>query len=329
MTVSTPKRFEIHGGVETVSATSFAEDVRHGLCSKPKKLAPKYFYDELGSALFEAITHLPEYYLTRAENELLEKNAVDIVGALDGSFDLLELGSGSATKTRHLIRAALKRHGTLRYRPIDISPAVLLTSSRALLDEYSGLSIEAYAGDYLTLLDGHLQRSSRTLAIFLGSNIGNYEPREARALLRALRRVLKSGDALLLGVDLKKPIDRLELAYDDPAGVTAAFNKIVLARINRELGGSFDLRSFEHEAHYDAVRGAVDMFLVSTAMQKVRIRKLDLQVSFTEFESIHTESSYKYDVEDIERIGADTGFELKRCWIDSGVDYALSLLSVS
>ena len=329
MTVSVPKRLEVHGGAQAGGASTFADDVRHGLRLKPKKLAPKYFYDDLGSALFEAITHLPEYYLTRAENELLIKNSRDIVAALDGSFELLELGSGSATKTRHLISAALRRQSALRYRPIDISRAALLTSSHALIDEYPGLTIEAYAGDYLTLLEGQLRTSERTLAIFLGSNIGNYEPKEARELLRALRGVLKTGDALLLGVDLKKSIERLELAYDDPAGVTAAFNKNLLSRINRELGASFDLRSFEHEAHYDVERGAVDMFLVATAAQRVRIRKIDLQVSFTEFESIHTESSYKYDIEDIEHLGAESGFALERCWIDSGVDYALSLLFVS
>ena len=329
MTVSVSKRLEIHGGEQPVSASTFAEDVRSGLRSKPKKLAPKYFYDDVGSALFEAITYLPEYYLTRVESELLEQNSGAIVDVLGRAFQLLELGSGSATKTRHIITAAIKRHGSLLYRPIDISRAALVSSSHALIDEYPSLSIEAFAGDYLSLLDGGLRTSGRTLALFLGSNIGNYEPEEARGLLRALRGVLKSGDALLLGVDLKKSVERLELAYDDPAGVTAAFNKNLLVRINRELGANFEPRSFEHEAHYDALRGAVDMFLVSTAVQKVRIQKLDADVSFTEFESIHTESSYKYDVEDVERLGADTGFTLERCWIDSDADYALSLLSVS
>lgn len=329
-TASVPQRLAIHGDGGQSHTSTFADDVRRGLRAFPKRLPPKCFYDDLGSALFEAITHLPEYYLTRAESELLGTYAGDIIDTLGGEIEFLELGSGSASKTRLLITAALARQPTLRYRPIDISRAALLSSSQALVDEYPALRVEGYVGDYFTLLEGAALRSShRTVALYLGSNIGNFEPAEAAGLLQALRRTLKSGDALLLGTDLKKSVERLERAYDDPAGVTAAFNKNVLGRINRELGGNFDLRAFEHDAHYDPQRGAVDMFLIATTAQKVRIRELDLQLSFAEFESIHTESSYKYDPEDIERIAAETGFGLVRCWIDSGVDYALSLLSVA
>lgn len=329
-TASVPQRLAIHGDVDRGRATTFADDVRGGLRAFPKRLPPKCFYDDLGSALFEAITHLPEYYLTRAESELLTTCAGDVVEALGAPLEFLELGSGSAAKTRHLITAALARQPSLLYRPIDISRAALLSSSQALVDEYPGLRVEGYVGDYLALLEGaRLRSAGRTMALFLGSNIGNFEPAEAIALLRALHGNLKRGDALLLGTDLKKSIERLELAYDDPAGVTAAFNKNVLGRINRELGGNFDLRAFEHDAHYDPLRGAIDMFLIATSAQKVRVRDLDLQVTFAEFESIHTESSYKYDPEDIERLAAQAGYDLERCWIDSGVDYALSLLSVA
>jgi len=324
------QRLIVHDDVKRGRATTFADDVRRGLRALPKRLPPKSFYDDLGSSLFESITHLPEYYLTRAESELLDKYAGDIIETLGTPLELLELGSGSATKTRYLIAAVLDRQSTLHYSPIDISPAALKASAQALVDEYPDISVEAFAGDYFELLEGPgLRSDARTLALFLGSNIGNFEPDEATALLQALRRTLKSGDGLLLGTDLKKSIERLELAYDDPAGVTAAFNKNVLGRINRELGGNFDLRAFEHDAHYDPVRGAVDMFLIATTAQKVHVRDLNLQLSFSEFESIHTESSYKYDPDDISRLAETSGYRLERCWFDSGFDYALSLLSVA
>ncbi len=324
------QRLVVHDDVKRGRGTTFADDVRRGLRALPKRLPPKSFYDDLGSSLFEAITYLPEYYLTNAEREVLAKYAGDIIDTFGAPLELLELGSGSATKTRFLIEAALERQRTLRYLPVDISPAVLRASSQTLIDMYPNLSIEAFAGDYFDLLDTpDLRMQARTMALFLGSNIGNFEPEEASALLQALRRTLKPGDALLLGTDLKKSVERLELAYDDPAGVTAAFNKNVLGRINRELGGTFDLRAFEHDAHYDPNRGAVDMFLIATAAQSVRIRDLDMQVGFAEFESIHTESSYKYDPENISRIAESAGYHLKRCWFDSGFDYALSLLSVA
>jgi dimethylhistidine N-methyltransferase len=320
----------VHDDVNRGRGLSFGDDVRRGLRALPKRLPPKSFYDELGSSLFEAITHLPEYYLTRAESELLAAYSGEIIETVGAPVEFLELGSGSATKTRHLIEAAFERQKQLRYAPIDISPAALLSSAQALIDEYPDLSVEAFAGDYFELLEGESLRSpARTMALFLGSNIGNFEPSEAISLLKALRRILKAGDALLLGTDLKKSIERLELAYDDPAGVTAAFNKNVLGRVNRELGGNFDLRAFEHDAHYDPVRGAVDMFLIATSAQNVRIRDLDMQVSFTEFESIHTESSYKYDPEGISRIAESSGYRLERCWFDNGMDYALSLLFVA
>lgn len=324
------QRLVVHDDVKRGRGTTFADDVRRGLRAFPKRLPPKSFYDDLGSSLFEAITYLPEYYLTNAERELLAKYAGDIIDTFGAPLELLELGSGSATKTRFLIEAALERQRTLRYLPVDISPAVLNASAQTLIDMYPNLSVEAFAGDYFDLLERQELRSAkRTMALFLGSNIGNFEPDEATSLLQALRRTLKSGDALLLGTDLKKPIDRLELAYDDPAGVTAAFNKNVLGRINRELGGNFDLRAFEHDAHYDPVRGAVDMFLIATTAQNVRIRDLDMQVGFAEFESIHTESSYKYDPESISRIAESAGYRLERCWFDSGFDYAVSLLAVA
>lgn len=327
--VSMSPRLTVHGETQPIGSETFRDDVRTGLLAWPKRLPPRCFYDGLGSALFEAITHLPEYYLTRAEQSILDQSASEIVGTMNEPIDILELGSGSAFKTRYLLSAALERQTTLRYVPIDISPDALIASSKALVDEYPALTIDAYAGDYTSLLESaELRSARRTLALFLGSNIGNFEPDEAVALLRALRRTLKPGDGLLLGTDLKKSIDRLELAYDDPAGVTAAFNRNVLARINRELGGNFDVRAFEHESHYDASRGAVDMYLVATSTHRVYVRDLDLNVEFGEFESIHTESSYKYSIEDIDGLALAAGFALQRTWPDASFDYALSLLGV-
>jgi dimethylhistidine N-methyltransferase len=325
-------RFALHRDPHPVRAATFADDVRSGLLAKPKRLPPKYFYDDLGSALFEAITHLPEYYLTRAETRLLEAYAGEIVASLGPDpIEFVELGSGSANKTRRLIAAALGRQEKLLYAPIDISPGALIASSRALVDEYPGLTIEGYASDYISLLrDGGLRRNgSRVMALFLGSNVGNYEPPAATELLRAIAGALRPGDALLLGTDLKKSIERLEAAYDDPPGVTAAFNKNLLGRINRELGGEFDLRSFEHEAHYDPVRGSVDSFLVAQASMSVEIKQLRMRVRFAERESIHTESSYKYSYDDLDRLAAETGYSLSRRWVDAAGDYALNLLSVA
>ena len=330
MLVSVTDRFAVHRDPRSQRVATFADDVRTGLLAKPKRLPPKYFYDDLGSALFEAITHLPEYYLTRCERDVLQRYAGEIVGALDRPLELVELGSGSASKTRHLIAAALLRQETLHYSPIDISEGALIASSRALVEDYEGLTIEAYAGDYVPLIrSGTLRSDGRILALFLGSNIGNYEPNDALELLTTMARAFKPGDALLLGTDLKKSIERLELAYDDPTGVTAAFIKNVLARINRELGGEFDLRSFGHEAHYDPVRGSVDSFLVAQTAQTVAIRDLGLQISFAAREMIHAESSYKYSFDDIERLAGESGFVVGRRWTDPAGDYALNLLFVA
>jgi len=327
--VSTSPRLTVHGETQPTGSATFRDDVRTGLLAWPKRLPPRCFYDDLGSALFEAITHLPEYYLTRAEQSILDQSSAEIIGVMNEPIDLLELGSGSAFKTRYLINAALERQTTLRYVPIDISPGALVASSKALVDEYPALTVDAYAGDYVSLLQStELRSTRRTLALFLGSNIGNFEPEEAVALLTALRGSLKPGDGLLLGTDLKKSVERLELAYDDPAGVTAAFNRNVLGRINRELGGNFDVRAFEHESHYDASRGAVDMYLVATSSHRVHVRELSMDVDFGEFESIHTESSYKYSIDDIEGLASAGGYTLRQTWPDAAFDYALSLLAV-
>jgi dimethylhistidine N-methyltransferase len=299
-------------------SASFAEDVRLGLLSRPRQLFPKYFYDELGSQLFEAICLLPEYYLTRAENEIFERYSEEIVAEVDGHKRLLEMGSGSASKTRRIIEAILKEQSDLLYIPVDISATALETSSRVLLQAYPRLRINAFAGDYYSGLKalGSSSVQGRTLALFLGSNIGNFDREEARTFLRALRKVLAPGDALLLGADLKKDREGLEAAYDDALGVTAAFNLNLLSRINREMDADFNLRAFKHYVRYDEEAGRIEIYAESLRAQTVRIAKLDLEIQFEEGERIHTENSYKYDMADLSRLAAETGFTLSRTWLD-------------
>ena len=304
-----------------------ADDVRKGLTAQPKRFLPKYFYDELGSQLFEAICLLPEYYLTRAENEILERYAGEIVGSVDGQITLVEMGSGSASKTRLIIEALLRRQLGLLFMPVDISASALESSSRILLQSYPRLRIEAYAADYFAAL-AELGRKprKRTLALFLGSNISNFDLEEALRFLRALRSVLHKGDALLLGADLKKDPAILEAAYNDALGVTSAFNLNVLARINRELGGTFDLRAFKHRAFYNDAMGRIEIYIESLFNQRVRVEKLDLTVNFAVGELIHTENSYKYDIEGIAQLAAETGFQRKHTWFDSQERFSSNLL---
>lgn len=320
-------RFLIHHHVKRDPRTGLAEDVRRGLSSQPKRFLPKYFYDELGSQLFEAICLLPEYYLTRAENQILERYADEIVASVDGETTLVEMGSGSASKTRLIIEALLRKQHELLFVPVDISATALDSSSRILLQSYPRLSIEAYAADYFAGLAelGKTERA-RTLALFLGSNISNFDPGEAVRFLRALREVLHDGDALLLGADLKKDKPVLEAAYNDALGVTSAFNLNVLARINRELGGNFDLRAFQHRAFYNEQVGRVEIYIESMREQKVSIGELGMEVSFAEGEQIHTENSYKYDLSDIAKLATDTGFTRARSWLDDGQQFSSNLL---
>jgi dimethylhistidine N-methyltransferase len=320
-------RLLIHNLVRDDDGLSFAEDVRRGLLAQPKHLFPKYFYDELGSQLFEAICLLPEYYPTRAENEILARSADDIVALVDGTQTLLEMGSGSASKTRLLIEALLRRQPELHFIPVDISASALETSSRVLLQSYPRLRITAYAGDYYSGL-AELQRKrdgARTLALFLGSNIGNFDHEEAHVFLRALRGVLNPGDALLLGADLKKAKGVLEAAYDDALGVTAAFNLNLLARINRELDADFNLRAFKHHAEYNSDAGRVEVYIESLRAQRVALRKLDMEATFAAGERIHTENSYKYDLEDLSALAEATGFTRTRTWLDARAQFSSNL----
>ena len=322
-------RFVLHRDPHPARVATFAEDVRTGLGTRPLSLSPKYFYDDLGSALFEAITRLPEYYLTRIERDLLATYGREIAAALGAPLELVEFGSGSAIKTRLLIDAVLERQPALTYHPVDISAEAVTESSLALVGSYERLRVVAYASDYFPLLrEKGLVTHGRVLALFLGSNIGNFEPAEARELLRLLAAARHPGDGLLLGYDLKKNPSILELAYDDPTGVTAAFNKNLLARINRELGGDFDLGAFRFRASWNEKSGAVESFLVSECEQRVTIPASGLTVDFAAGETIHTESSYKFTREEIVALAAGCGFKEKKTYTDAAGRYALSLLTV-
>lgn len=323
-------RLIIHRFAEGGDSNAFASDVRAGLSATPKALSPKYFYDELGSRLFEAICWLPEYYLTRAESEILRTHADEIVSSVEGPVRLLELGSGSAEKTRYLIEALLSKQPQLHYLPVDISDSSLELSSQRLLRLYPGLRITGFAADYFTALQALVEQvpadpGCRTVALFLGSNIGNFGRDESREFLRAVRKLLRPEDALLLGADLKKSPAVLIPAYDDALGVTAAFNLNLLARINRELDGNFDVGKFRHRATYNDDLGRIEIHLVSLEPQVVCVRALDLHVPFAEAETIRTENSYKFDLDLLSAIASDTGFALANTWFDRARLFSFNL----
>jgi L-histidine N-alpha-methyltransferase len=325
----TRQRFVLHRAAGS-SVNSFADDVRRGLTARPKFLLPHYFYDALGSALFSAICELPEYYVTRAEEEILRSRAPEIAAAFGPRVRLVELGSGSARKTRHLIEAILARQTALDFFPVDVDAGILASSGHDLLNDYPRLSITAICGDFrnpATLLRPYLPPSeARTIVLFLGSSIGNLDPAAAGAMLSNLRAALSPGDALFLGADLRKSPSILEPAYDDALGVTAAFNLNLLARINHELGGTFDIASFAHRAYYNESEGRIEMHLVSREAQHVLID--GYEVAFEKGESIHTENSHKYDDATLSALAEAGRFTIERRWLDSK-GYFADLLMVA
>lgn len=305
----------------------FARDIRQGLLSNPKHLFPKYLYDEVGSRLFEAICEVDEYYLTRAEDQILRVHADEIVEEVPNCATLIELGSGSAEKTRKIIEALLRRRDDLLFVPIDISATALEESSHSLLKAYPGLRINAYAADYFEALAALPPLDSKpVLVLFLGSNIGNFEPDEALRFLRAIRAVLRKQDALLLGADLKKDRATLEAAYNDSLGVTRTFIVNELARINRELDANFDLWAFGLRSIYNEAAGRVEVYLESLKQQLVTIRGLDLSITLNAGERIQIEHAYKYDRGDLSLLGERSGFELGRTWLDEKRRFSSNLL---
>lgn len=319
----------LHIEIETTVATapSFAKDVLAGLSAHPKTLPPMYFYDAIGSKLFEKICKLPEYYLTRTEHTLLKRFAPQIAARANGNLALIELGSGSSFKTRRLIAALLAQQGGLHYFPIDISATMLTRSAKKLLREYPELLITAHAADYDTGLRRIAEEHfTQKLVIFLGSSLGNFEPPQALALMRKVRAHLNDDDYFLLGVDMQKDAAVLHAAYDDAQGVTAAFNLNMLHRINRELGGEFDPALFKHAAFYNAAQSRVEMHLRSTRAQEVFIERLDRAFQFSAGETIHTENSHKYSDAQILQMCRRTGFRLVQRWQDDKKYFSLNLL---
>lgn len=304
-------------------AGALRADVTRGLTAGVKTLPPKWFYDERGSVLFEQITRLPEYYPTRAEREILLAHAAGIAAAT-GARTLVELGSGSGEKTRLLIEA-LRAAGTLRtYVPMDVSPSALLESGRVLVRDYPGLLVHALLADFEHQL-GVLPTGDRRLTAFLGGTIGNLEPEPRAEFLAALRGSTAAGDWLLLGTDLVKDPAVLVPAYDDAAGVTARFNKNVLAVVNRELGADFDLAAFEHVARWDPEAEWIEMRLRSTAEQKVTVTGLDLVVPFGAGEEMRTEVSAKFRPDGIRAELAAAGFAVREAWTDAAGRFLVTL----
>jgi L-histidine N-alpha-methyltransferase len=300
-----------------------AEDVREGLSCPFKELPPKYFYDERGSELFEAITELDEYYPTRAERAILDRRAGEIVAAA-GPTTLIELGSGAASKTRCLLDA-MSDAGTLEtYVPVDISEEITRRIAEELTSEYEGLRVHGIVCDYETHLE-RVPREEGGLIAFLGGTIGNFRPAPRRSFLARIATLMYPGDRFLLGTDLVKDPAVLELAYNDPAGVTAEFNKNVLHVLNRELDANFEPDAFEHVAFWDADNEWIDIRLRSLAEQFIDLRQLDMRSHFARNEEMRTEISTKFTRERLEASYADAGLELVEWWTDPDELYALSL----
>jgi L-histidine Nalpha-methyltransferase len=298
-------------------------DVRAGLAATPKTLPPKYFYDERGSELFDEITRLPEYYLTRAETAILERRAAEIA-ELSHCESLVELGSGTSAKTRLLLRALLDRGSLREFVPFDVDPDVLADSSGALAAEYPGLRIAPFIGDFEHDL-GAIPEGGRRMIAFLGSTIGNLDPPARASFLKQIGADLGPGGTFLLGTDLVKDVGRLLRAYDDAAGVTAEFNRNVLKVVNRELGADFDVEEFQHVAIWDPVNDWIEMRLRSAKEQRVTVSDLGLTVSFAAGEDLHTEISAKFRRGQVEAELAAAGLRTLRFWTDPDGDFGLTL----
>jgi L-histidine Nalpha-methyltransferase len=305
---------------EDATGAALRADVLNGLTRTPKTLPPKWFYDALGSELFDRITELPEYYPTRAEREILLGRAAEITGA-SGARTLVELGSGSSDKTRHLLDATPGLHA---YVPVDVSESALRQAGEALVAERPGLEVHALIADFTAGIRLPETPGPRLVA-FLGGTIGNLVPEERAAFLTSVRALLAPGDALLLGTDLVKDEGVLVAAYDDAAGVTAAFNKNVLSVMNRELGADFDPGAFDHVAVWDAEREWIEMRLRSRTAQTVKVPALDLAVDFAAGEELRTEVSAKFRREGVKAELATAGLNLTHWWTDAEGRFALSL----
>lgn len=309
---------------------AFKKDVAEGLSQPSKQLSSKYFYDAVGSELFNSITQIPDYYLTRCECEILEANKIDLAEIMTGeAFNLIELGPGEAVKTQLIMRQFLKDKLKFRYTPIDISLKFLGNVTKQCHREMPGLIVTPIHADYLQGLAWQSDHSHRrNIVLFLGSSIGNFEPHATQQFLQNLWQILHKDDLLLFGFDLKKDLRLLINAYDDAEGITRDFNLNLLQRINRELGGHFDINKFHHYATYNVHTHAMESYLISLEKQTVSIEALQQTFSFNAIEAIHTESSYKYDLNLIRNLAKENGFTVIKNFSDSKNYFVNSLWRV-
>ncbi len=321
-----------HEDLEAVGGQhqEFALAVLLGLSKTEKSLPSRYFYDDEGSRLFQQIMALEEYYPTDCERRIFLKHRQKLADRLTGeSFNLIDLGSGDGSKTNLLIETFLERGLEFTYIPIDISEAAVREQLKDLEKRFPSLRVEAIVAEYFNGLLWHTQRSDRrNVLLFLGSNLGNFHRSEARAFLRSIWNSLRHNDLALIGFDLKKPIGRMMRAYNDSQGVTSRFNLNLLRRINRELGGEFDLDQFQHHATYNVFSGAMESYLISLKEQQVMIKALNQCFHFDPYEPIHTEYSYKFLPSDIEGLAENTGFEIMDELFDDQRDFVDSLWQV-
>ena len=313
---------------ELVAVPEYLEEVVRGLTSRPKTLPCKLFYDERGSALFEEITGLPEYYPTRTELEILQDYAREIARAAGSAVSVVELGAGTALKTTTLLGAFARRQMRLKYFPVDISPAALAAAKKRVKDEYPGALVRPIIADFSNGFRFLQDISGRKIVLYLGSSIGNFDWNDAVTMLRKVSEQLTPGDALLLGTDMVKSPEILVPAYDDAQGVTEQFNKNILVRLNRELDGNFDLDSFRHVAEWNPSKSRMEINLESTRPQVVCLRIPDLTVRFLAAERIHTENSYKYTEQMVEAMLCASGFKLEKTWYDRRNWFGLHLARV-
>ncbi|AFM19523.1 putative methyltransferase [Mycolicibacterium chubuense NBB4] len=308
---------------DDAAAHALRRDVREGLAQTPKTLPPKWFYDSVGSDLFDQITRLPEYYPTRAEAQILAARAGEIAAA-SGADTLVELGSGTSEKTRRLLDALSDRGALVRFIPFDVDASVLADAGAAIQREYPGIEIDAVCGDFEEHL-GKIPSVGRRLVAFLGSTIGNLTPGPRAEFLTSVAEMMQPGDTLLMGTDLVKDPDRLVRAYDDSAGVTAQFNRNVLAVVNRELGADFDVDAFDHVAKWNDAEERIEMWLRSSRAQRVHIAALDLDVDFADGEEMLTEVSCKFRRSRVDDELAAAGLRRTHWWTDDAGDFGLSL----
>jgi len=318
--------------VDEPVAAAVESAVREGLTSRPKRLPAWLFYDAAGSRLFEEITEIPEYYLTRTERAIFTKHAAAIIaGAANGGrLRIAELGAGSAEKTRVLLRAAVRQQGNVIYEPVDVSASALDGACERIEREIAGVRVLPRVMDYThgdgkRLELGSGSGNEQRLVLYIGSSIGNFEPEQALRLLQRVRAGLNPGDSFLLGVDLVKRENTLLDAYDDAAGVTAAFNRNLLVRLNRELDADFNLKTFAHCSLWNRDKSRIEMHLVSRIAQQVNLGALDLEVNFACGETIHTENSYKYRPGQAEALLAEAGFTPAATWTDARKWFAVCL----